>query len=349
MTQTASPKKLLYEVSIIRPMVIFLLVVFHSFTKIAAGGGKVNDYQLVAVYQWFCWLISGFRIETIALIAGYVFAYQSLDLNRSYKFVPFLWKKFKRLIIPMLVFGLVYYFCYLFDSEAFEVKSFLVTLFSGCGHLWFLPMLFWCFLAIWFIDHFKFSSWFTLILLAAITIIPIPSLPFGFGKLPHFLFFVYAGYFLWTKRDWLLRNGLNNATICTFWIIYIVFVILMHIFIPTFSPETIMQKGLVFITKRIFDLLMSCFGIMALYLTVCKTTTKENYRPKQWVIEASDNCYGVYVYHQFILVFLYFYTPLVSVCHPLLVPWIGLVVTFFVSLLLTKVTLKTKVGRLLIG
>lgn len=349
MTSTTGQKKLLYEVSIIRPTIIFLLVVLHSFTKIAAGGGRTNDYQLATVYQWFCWLISGFRIETIALIAGYVFAYQSIDLKRSYQFGPFVWKKFKRLIIPMLVFGLIYYFCFLYDEASFNIKSFLVTLFSGCGHLWFLPMLFWCFLTIWVIDHFKLSSWFTLFVLAAITIIPFPALPFGFGKLPHFLFFVYAGYFLWTKRDWLLQNCLNNTTICTLWIIYIIFVILMRAVIPTLSPETIMQKGLVFVTKRMIDLLMSCFGIMALYLTVCKTTTKEGYHPKQWVINASDNCYGVYVYHQFILVFLYFYTPLVSVCHPLLVPWIGLVVAFFVSLLLTKVTLKTKVGRLLIG
>ena len=106
--QTDTPhKKLLYEVSIIRPIVIFLLVFLHSFSKVAAGGSRTNDYQLCTVYQWLSWLISGFRIETIALVAGYVFAYQSLDLKRSYRFIPFVWKKFKRLIIPMLVFGLV--------------------------------------------------------------------------------------------------------------------------------------------------------------------------------------------------------------------------------------------------
>lgn len=350
MTSTTSPKKLLYEVSIIRPTIIFLLVVLHSFTKISAGGSRTNDYELATVYQWFCWLVSGFRIETIALIAGYVFAYQSLDLNKSYKFGPFLWKKFKRLIIPMLVFGLIYYFCFYFDSDSFEVKSFLVTLFSGCGHLWFLPMLFWCFLAIWFIDCFKLSSWFTFLLFAAITIIPIPSMPFGLGRLPHFLFFVYAGYFLWTKRDWILKHCLNNVTIIAFWIAYVVLVVIVHLVIPTTSTETtVMQKGLIYITKRVVGLLMSCCGIMALYLMVCKTTTKADYHPRQWVIKASDNCYGVYVYHQFILVILYFFTPLVAVCHPLLVPWIGLVVALGASLLLTKITLMSRVGKLLIG
>lgn len=57
-TTDAKPqKKLLYEVSIIRPLVITLLVFLHSFTKIANGGGKINDYQLVSVYQWMCCLI----------------------------------------------------------------------------------------------------------------------------------------------------------------------------------------------------------------------------------------------------------------------------------------------------
>ncbi len=343
-------KKLLYEVSIIRPIVIFLLVLLHSFTKIANGGGYSNDYQLVAPYQWFCWLISGFRIETIALIAGYVFSYQSHDLGRKNKFWPFVWKKFKRLIIPMIVFGLIYFFCFLFKTEEFCVKSFVITLLSGCGHLWFLPMLFWCFLAIWLIDRINLSSWLTLVLLAGVSIAPLPSLPLGFARLPHFVFYVYAGYFLWTKREFLFNHCLKMSYIVVFWLLYVLLVVFVHLLLPeAASSMTTLQKGMVIGFSGLTKLLMSCCGIMALYLTVCKTTTKEGYRPKQWVINASDDCYGVYVYHQFILVCLYFFTTLVIACHPLLVPWIGFIVAFGVSLFLTKLTLKTKIGRFLIG
>ena len=129
MTATDKPKKkLLYEVSIIRPIVIFLLVFLHSFTKISAGGGHVNDYHLAGAYQWLCNFISGFRIETIALVAGYVFSYQSHDLGRSYKFWPFAVKKFKRLIIPMLFFGIIYYFCFVFKPGSFDLPSFVMAL-----------------------------------------------------------------------------------------------------------------------------------------------------------------------------------------------------------------------------
>lgn len=134
------------------------------------------------------------------------------------------------------------------------------------------------------------------------------------------------------------------------WVVYVILVVLMHTVLPKASPEmSMMQKGLILLVTGTVKLLMSCCGIMALYLTVCKTTTKEGYRPKQWVINASDNCYGVYVYHQFVLVFLYFFTPLVAVSHPLLVPWIGLIIAFCVSLLFTKFTLKTRIGKNLIG
>lgn len=346
-----SQKKLLYEVSIIRPIVIFLLVLLHSFTKIASGGGHTNDYQLVPAYQWLSWLISGFMLEIFALVSGYVFAYQSLVLKRSYRFLPFVWKKFKRLIIPMLVFGLVYYFCFLYDFSLFEWKEFVITLFSGCGHLWFLPMLFWCFLAIWTIDRFKLSSWLTLLFLAGVTLLPPPyHLPFGLSRLPHFVFYVYAGYFLWTKRKWLIEKCLNKTTIVFLWIAYVVLVIVRNAFMPeSHGPMPLIEKAVIVTIPRFVNLLMSCFGVMALYLSVCMVTTKEAYRPKQWVIDASGDCYGVYVFHQFILVALYFFTPFVSLIHPLLTPWVGFVVILTFSLLLTRLTLKTKVGRFLIG
>ncbi len=351
MTTTQQPKKkLLYEVSIIRPLVIFLLVLLHSFTKIAEGGGKTNDYQLVGFYQWFTWLISGFRIETIALVAGYVFSYQSHDLGRKYKFLPFLWKKFKRLIIPMIVFGLIYYFCFYFDKDTFTISSFLLKLFSGCGHLWFLPMLFWCFLAIWIIDHFKLSSWWLLLFLAVLSIVPTPGLPLGFARLPHFVFYVYGGYFLWTKRDWLFEHCLTWKWIVALWLLYIALVVVSHAVMPSPSDTmSFIEKFLTLVERHAVDLFMAVCGIIALYLTVCSFTTKDGFKPKTWIILASDNCYGVYVYHQFILVWLYFYTSLVAVCHPLVVPWIGFAFALTISLLLTKLTLKTKIGRLLIG
>ncbi len=348
---TIARKKLLYEVSIIRPLVIFLLVTLHSFTKITSGGGGYyNDYSLIGLYKWITWLILGFRIETIALIAGYVFAYQSIDLNKKYELKPFVLKKFKRLIIPMLVFGVVYYFLFYFNPEDFDYSRFVISLLSGCGHLWFLPMLFWCFIAVWIIDHYKLSSASNLIILAFISIVPFPELPFGFARLPHFVFYVIFGYFLYTRRDYIISGFLQTKYISLLWLLYITLVVLVHTILPEVkSFSSILYKGFIIGINNGVKLLMTLSGIMALYLTVCNFTTRKQCEPQKWIINASNNCYGIYVYHQFILVLLYFFTPIVAICNPLMVPWIGLVMSLLISWILTKLTLKTKIGRYLIG
>lgn len=351
-SENEQKKKLLYEVSLIRPFVIFLLVVLHSFTKISAGGIRNNDYQLPDIYQWLCNFISGFRIETIALVAGYVFAYQSIVLKRKYDLQPFVVKKFKRLIIPMLFFGIFYYAMFLYTPSTFSISNFLLKLFSGCGHLWFLPMLFWCFLTIWIIDHFNLSSWKTLVILALLAILPLPfyRLPLGFARLPHFLFFVYGGYFLYEHRKYLLHYGLSLKSITSFWFVYVVLVIVRHTFIHTsFEISPLFSTRLWRPCFSSLDLLISCIGIIALYCTISRKTIKVSFVPKQWIIRASDYCYGVYVFHQFILVYLYHYTSIVPNVNPYVIPWIGLCTAFSVSWCLTKITLLTRFGRYLIG
>ena len=344
-----SSKKLLYEVSIIRPIIIYLLVFLHSFTKINNGGGIVRDYHLPDFYQWMCYFISGFRIETIALVAGYVFSYQCNDLKRSYKFWPFVKKKVHRLIIPMLFFGTIYYFMFFLSLRPFSIKHFAISILSGCGHLWFLPMLFWCFLSIWVIDHYKLSSLRLLFILAFFSLLPLNSLPLGFGRFPHFLFFVYAGYYLWLKRSFLLQNALKSSIIFIFIILYFALVIISQTILCSTYNELFLNKICYYFVSSSLRLLMSCCGILSLYLVVCRFVTKEDYKPKQFVINASDNCYGLYVYHQFVLVWLYFYSPLYDLCNEYLLPWVGFVITFFLSMLLTRLTLKTKLGTYLIG
>lgn len=349
---TTVEKKLLYEVSLIRPFVIFLLVVMHSFTKIAEGGYRSTTYQLPEIYQWLCHLISGFRIETIALVAGYVFAYQSIDLHRKYALKPFIIKKFKRLILPMLFFGIFYYAMFLYIPETFTVSGFLLKWLSGCGHLWFLPMLFWCFMAIWLIDHFNLSSWKTLAMLAIIAVLPLPlyKLPLGFSRLPHFLFFVYGGYFLYEHRHAIINHWISIKTVLSLWIIYVFWVIVRQTILEqspnlSFDMGQIMWKGI----QNSVNLLISCIGILALYTTISLKTICSSFIPPLWVIRSSDYCYGVYVFHQFLLVYFYQYTPVVSQVNPYIVPWLGLALALFASWLLTSLFLRTRFGRYLIG
>lgn len=347
-------KRLLYEVSIIRPLIIFLLVVLHSFAPLVGSWSAIDGVEINSVYYWFCKFIQGFRIETIALIAGYVFAYQSIIMGRKYDFLPFVWKKVKRLIIPCIVFSLIYFFLFNFDINTFNPLSFCLTILSGAGHLWFLPMLFWCFVVIWVIDKYKLSSWWLWAILCLLSIYPIPLyVPLGFQRLPHFLFYCFCGYFLYERHQSLTNKIMNWRSIGLLWLIYISATIVSVLYIlpqvKLLGSENITNKLVWYGAQGVFNLVCSLCGIMALYLMVMKVTTRTGYHPNQWIIDASKICYGVYVFHQFILEGLYYHTNIPQNTNVWLLPWIMLFITCISSYILTKLTLLTKTGRFLIG
>ena len=340
----SSQKSLLYEVSYIRPIVIFLLVFMHSFSHVVNISNGSNVVTLIEPYKWIVDLIVGFRIETIAFVAGYVFSYQSNELNKKYHFCSFVFKKFKRLIVPMLFFSTIYYFCFSFKSaEDFSFLAFLFKIFSGCGHLWFLSMLFWCFISIWLIDHYKLHSWGLLIILAGLSLSPSISIPFGFGRLPHFLFYVYAGYYLWLKKEYILRFFVGKASVILPVLLYMTLVFVEH--------RLVIDTGGMgnYLWRHIIMLIKSCVGILALYIIAFKFTHVDHFKPRKIILEANKICYGVYVFHQFILVFLYEHTNLYLVTGDIFTPWVAFTITVSLSIILAKITLKTKFGRFLLG
>ena len=112
---------------------------------------------------------------------------------------------------------------------------------------------------------------------------------------------------------------------------------------------TLMEKAFVLLSSNFLKLIYSTSGIMFLYLIVTKFTNNKTFKLKNYVINASSLCYGVYVFHQFILIYLYYHTDFPKYFGSYLLPWFGFVVTIIISILLTKITLKTKIGRFLIG
>jgi surface polysaccharide O-acyltransferase-like enzyme len=69
----------------------------------------------------------------------------------------------------------------------------------------------------------------------------------------------------------------------------------------------------------------------------------------QCMLRLSNCCFGVYIYHQFILKYLYYHTALSSLLTPVLLPWVGLWITLVFSLALSGISLQTKIGRNVLG
>ena len=70
---------------------------------------------------------------------------------------------------------------------------------------------------------------------------------------------------------------------------------------------------------------------------------------KPILVTLSGYCYGVYIYQQFILKILYYHTQLPFSVSVYVLPWIATAITIMLSLLLCHYSLKTRLGRFLIG
>lgn len=376
-------KKLLYEISIIRPLIIFLLVVYHSLCVFTGGWVSPDGVPSNDVYWWLGHLISGFRIETIAFVGGYVFCYQCVELGRRQGLLTFVWKKFKRLVVPCFVFGVIYYLLYRFNPNRFSWNVAFWRVANGIGHLWFLPMLFWCFVGCWLLDRLlkgladvkglrRPNGWVTglsiviLFVLAGVSLLRLNGLRAGLTRAPYFIFYFYLGY--WLRM--VTKSGLagqhdsffNGKTVAMFWSLYAIFLLLhlqaTNLYLPgcAFKCPRWLQ-GCSQLTLRLFNLGHTSCGILALYGTVTVWLRKHRNpesQPGATLRECSRLCYGVYVLHMFFMQWLYFYTPLPQRCCTCgvgvwLMPWLVLLLTLLPSIFGTWLLLKTRFGRFLIG
>ncbi len=344
-------KRILYEVSIIRPLVISLLVVAHSLTIFNGGWSTPDGVADINAYAWIRSFITGFRIETIALIGGYVFAYQVTTLGRNYHFGRFALKKMHRLIIPCIFFG-VFYMLFFKDLREYSVFRFMVELLSGPGHLWFLPMLFWCFLAVLLLDRVvKKRKLLVLILLFPVSLLP-ELVPFGIGRSAHFLFYFYGGYYLWTVKDIILAKLGKPFLLSLLTLLYFLLVP-VSVFISNQQIEIfcnpLFNKAFNLLVINTSNSITTIVGILALYSIVCFFVYKKKYVPGAWVLTVNRLCYGIYVFHQFLLLWLYFHTGLPQHVNSYILPWIALFLAYSFSLLFTKLSFQTRIGRYLIG
>jgi len=334
--------KLLYEITIIRPLIIFLLVVYHCLCIFTGGWTVPAGVESNTVYWWLGKFISGFRIECIAFVGGYVMAYQFIERGKDQKFLPFVWKKIKRLLFPCVLFGLAYWMLFRYNGT-WSWKTMGYRLIGGIGHLWFLPMLFWCFLLMWAVARWlkpERRPWLAgalFVILAVVSMIPNPKLHFGMSQVNHFLFYFFAGYVLWCYAPRILPK-LNLRFVAGILVVLYVGLLLLRlkVAIPAHWPVwciRLMRWGTV------------CCGIGALYGIVKDfLQRKPDYAPKPWLMWSNSVCYGVYVFHMFFLQWLYFSSALPLLVNSWLLPWVAFVVTMAGSLAVASIFKKLKIN-----
>ena len=141
-----------------------------------------------------------FQLEAMVLISGSLLGYKLLlRKTETLTFNICVVKKAKRILLPSILFSILYYIIF-FDTNA-PLFYIVLSIVNGCGHLWFLPMIFWCFVITYLIAKFipprsEYQNLLLIIFVLLAIYNPLSSLPVGLGSVGNFLFYFYAGYLL---------------------------------------------------------------------------------------------------------------------------------------------------------
>jgi hypothetical protein len=347
MTKKAERKQYLMDVVLIRLSLIGLLIIYHAFA-IYTGSWKVpyEGFIEIDVYNWFGMLTHSFQLEIMVFISGLLLGYST----KPFTFQLLVVKKAKRILLPCLIFGVIYYVMF-YDLKV-SWYAIIYRIVNGCGHLWFLPMIFWCFVVSYVLSKYinvnRYCKQILIISLFLIPANPLFMLPFGLGSLCSFYFYFFLGFCI--ERDMIKMPAITLKksvwallVFCAFFIVYM--------FLREIDPTNMNKivKILMMVARRSCHTITVLSAIFVVYGLSNTPKVISYLTNKAILIKLSGYCYGVYIYQQFILRVLYYDTSLPYVVSEYALPWIAFVITLFVSLILCHFTLKTKFGRFLIG
>lgn len=351
-------KKYLMDVVAIRLSLIFLLVIYHAlciFTR-AWDSPFISDIN-IPIYDWLGTLIHLSQLEAMVFISGLLLGYNALKKTEALSFNSCVVKKIKRILFPCFVFGVIYYVMF-YDLQA-SWYSIVWKILNGCGHLWFLPMIFWCFVLVYLIAITPPTSWwqisdnkkYKVILVAAIcfsVVNPFMFVSLGFGRAFDFFIYFFMGYCIQTRRLVLPAVTRKNffISVIMFVLSFVLYMVLRnHIQVGS----SFFEKLSIMILKNICHTTNALSAIYLIYSFANREPVLRSLNNKSILITLSGYCYGVYIYQQFILKILYYNTQLPLVINAYWLPWIATVITIVLSLLLCHFSLKTRLGRFLIG
>ena len=348
----AIERKHLGEVTLMRVCLIVLLVFYHAFVVYNGHWEPPAGFRPIMAYNILDKLSYAFLLESFVFISGYVWSFQ-LQRGRPFSFWKLAGKKFSRLIIPALLFGVPYYFLFMHTAgtSGWEVVR---TILEGAGHLWFLPMLFWCFIitALVFLAFQKDGTRMVYILpfLALLSVASSVNLPMRWNLTMYYLFFFVAGFCFYPRAE-TIGNRIDRKMVVFLWML----------FVAVFIPFTLLSVRLhlsdasgmgrwtsfgIDCLDNLLRVVTSLVGIAAFYSTAYLRAGKESLAPR--LIRIGSYCFGVYIFQQFFLKGMYYKTALPKSLGPVWLPWVGFLVALVLSLALSFLLRLTSFGRKLI-
>ena len=345
-TKAIKPKIRLDEVTLMRTILAVLIVFMHSFTCYNGSWKEPAGYVNIPLYKWLTRTSFAFTLEAFVFLSGYLFAFQRITLRRTEGFWKLTSNKLKRLILPSIIFS-VLYFVLFFEYEG--VGNAVYSIINGCGHMWYLPMLFWCFVFGWLLEQIKIKDGWKMAFLVILNLLTIIALPLRLTSAFSFMVYFFAG-FLFYKHSEKIKTLITPTFLIIAWVVFVVcFVVFRPLkdVLVTQENQSVYLKLLIYVGNNACQLLYASAGLIAFYGTAVFFT--QRHRLSEITKKIAACCFGIYLFQQFILQLLYYKTGFPLLVGPYWLPWAGFVIAAVISYFLSALLLKTKTGRFLIG
>lgn len=334
------------EVTLMRTILALLIVFMHSFTCYNGSWEQPAGYVDIPLYKWLTRTSFAFTLESFVFLSGYLFAFQRITLQRTDGFWKLTSNKLKRLILPSIIFS-VLYFVLFFEYKG--VGDAVYSIINGCGHMWYLPMLFWCFVGGWFLEQVKVKDGWKMAFLVVLNLITIITLPLRLSNTFSFMVYFYTGFLFYKYADQ-IKAQITSKRLVVIWLVFVasfvVFRPLRDVLIADDS-QSMCLKLMVYVGNNACQLLYASVGMIAFYGTAVLFT--QHHQLSETTKKIAACCFGIYLFQQFVLQMLYYKTNFPLWVGPYWLPWCGFVIAVVISYILSDLLLKTKFGRFLIG
>ena len=343
-------KERLKEVDIIRFFVIISLVLYHCLAPYTGGWKFPDGLSSNQIYWWFGKFVYNGMLETFVFISGYVFANSLIRKNYQQALGDLVVSKIKRLWIPCIFWGIIYILIMSESQSDWSDIHLYYSLFNGVGHLWFLPMLFWCFIFEYFIIKSGHNSRVIALILFFVAILPYPTLPLRLHSSLYYLFFFHMGFVV-KNIDINQFSRIKTRTIALMIIVYLILFITITMFLR--KPEldmsnatSIIQKAEISAVTKIFRLFISLCAVAIYYVIGIRLVHVVNKKIYNKIYFISLNSMGIYLLQEIVIRIFYYKT---NICLYLdyYSPWVVFMLSFALSLLLSYLMSKNKVTRCL--
>lgn len=331
----------LLEADVLRPVAVLLVVLLHSFTIYWGKWTPPEGFVQFDPYKWIAASSFSFTMELFVLLSGYVFGYQLLVLRKDFTISSLAKNKFKRLIVPSLIFGVVYALIF-YQQRTFLKAAYAVV--KGAGHLWFLPMLFWCFIFSFMLYKAEIKEKSKFIILLACVAMSAVSFPLRIDKALYYLFFFYLGLKMIQNQDLCRKLCMNRYVLLSAAIVWLSAFISYEIYVPglMISANDGIFETAVKVLNKYWVFLYSFSGTMFFFLLAFRLMQNRTSVPS-YVLFLSSVSFGIYLFHQIIIEVLYYKTSLPVLVGPYWLPWIGFLISLAGSVLLVLLVRKMKI------